>query len=95
MYGSRISVDVVDGGVTHAIVGAAPQRYSLTIYPPAVGSVTISNEPIPAGGNGIVLIPQSRPYYVCREDHGDIATRAHYIAYAGGASSVGFIEVLD
>lgn len=95
MYGSRIEVDVIDGAVSHILVPGAPQRKSLTVFPPSVGLVIISNEPIPAGGNGVPLTPNMHPYHVSRESHGNVCTMPHYISYSGGAQFVAFVQVLD
>lgn len=67
-----------------AIPGAA-KRYALTLIGPSAGSITVSSDPNPTAGNGIVLTPNQGPVHLCRTEYGTLLESALYaIADAAG-----------
>lgn len=95
MLGSRIQVDPNTGAGGHRLIGYSTHRKCLYIWPPAAGTVTISNEPNPAIGQGIVLQLGMPPYYVHLLHDGDVVFKEHHVIYSIAGNPSAFIETMS
>lgn len=67
-------------------------RLSLQFFAPAVGRVTLSNDPIGAEGKGMVLAAGQGSIIMRIDTHGDMVRRDWFALYTAGASPVSWVE---
>lgn len=91
----RIQVDSSPIAASHLLIGSSTKRLAVTIYSPATGVALISNDPQPAGGQGIALVPGEAPIKLWKAYHGEMVNREFYVSYSGTISPVAFIETID
>lgn len=94
MHLGHVEYDPNTGTTAHVLVGNSLHRKRLTIYPPASGTATISNEPSVAAGQGITLVAWAAPLYFDIDFHGDCVQAGWYVIYTGGGSGCAFIQTL-
>jgi hypothetical protein len=94
MHSGVVQFDPNTSTNAHLLVGMSDKRRRLTIYAPAAGTATLSNEPGVAAGQGITLSAGMAPLYLDVDFHGDCVEREWYVIYATGASGIAFVQTL-
>lgn len=95
MYGSRIQVDPITGASSHRLMSYSTHRSRLRVWPPLVGTATLSNEPNVVPGSGIVLQIGMPPVDLHFRHDGDIVWHEWYVVYGGGGGPVAFVETMS
>lgn len=90
---SRISFDPAPSGSPVGVISPSSTRIRLSIYAPATGMVTISQDPNVAVGSGINLVPGSQPLELDAQHNGDMVRGAFFFIYSGVISPASWVEV--
>lgn len=90
---SKINWDQQSLVSAHQVIGPAQGRLTLIIIPPSVGHVTLSNSPVTADGQGLVLAAGQATLYLDVDDAGNVVQEPWYGLYSAGATPLSWIEV--
>jgi len=85
---SNVSV----GTTSVALVGANPNRPSLTLLPPDQGTVTFSLLETAVAGQGIMIATGEQSITLCSCKHSDLSFRAWSVIASQAGSNVSVIE---
>jgi hypothetical protein len=94
MFKSKISYDAAPTVGSREIIGPSSNRVALVLFPPAVGRVTLSNDPVLGDQQGLVLTAGQSPVYLDIATCGDVVQRGWHGLYTPAATGIAWIDVL-
>lgn len=94
MDASHIEFDRAPTIASRQIIGPSSRRRAIRFYAPAVGRVTLSNDPVLGDGVGFVLAAGQTPREFNVQSDGEMVQRPWFALYSAGASGVGWNQVM-
>lgn len=94
MDAAHIEFDRAPSITSREIMGPSSRRRILRFYAPAVGSVTLSNDPVLGDGIGFTLAAGQTAREFTVELDGEMVQRPWFALYSAGASGVGWSQTL-